>query len=59
MPAPKAQSSTGTATHGAAITDVTGTAAATFGAAEQTLVNSMATKLNAALAAMRSANIVS
>lgn len=42
----------------AAITDVTGTAGGTYTATEQTLINSLKTQLNLALAALRKANII-
>lgn len=41
-----------------AITNVTGSAAATYGANEQAIVNNLVTKLNSALAALRAANII-
>lgn len=48
-----------TATKGAAVTDVTGTAGATYTATEQALVNSTKTQLNALLASLRAAGIIS
>lgn len=42
-----------------AVTDVTGTAGATYTAAEQTLINSLKTQLNALLAALRTAGVIS
>ena len=42
----------------AAVANVTGTAGATYTAAEQTIVNSLVAQLNAALAALREAGII-
>lgn len=42
----------------AAVGNVTGSAAATYGVAEQALINSLVTQLNAALAALRDAGII-
>lgn len=48
----------GTWTIAGAISDVTGTAAATYGANEQTIVNALTARTNAILAALRDANII-
>lgn len=58
MASPEFQNDSGAATHGGPIADVSGTAGATYTAAEQTLINSLATNMNEALAALRSANII-
>lgn len=44
--------------HGAGIADEAATAGATYTATEQAMINSLKTKLNAALAALRSAGII-
>lgn len=42
----------------AAITDVTGSAAVTYGANEQTILNNTVARVNSILAALRAANII-